>query len=199
MMTSNGPPTPKGVAGPPPPLVSRGSEEGWEMEIPTAGSPSRGGGRGPTTPPTQGRGMAPAAGGRRGPIGGRGTHDGPPSIQQDTMDHPLTHVDRKNPPLTQKVGGQDDGRGEDSQKNRPENSSRQTHMSRELRMLDHSDEPLPKRVRRPAREMDHDNSCEVTRESNMICPITCGCHNSLLDISKKTRVVSQILRSTRKI
>jgi len=47
--------------------------------------------------------------------------------------------------------------------------------------------------------MDNDNSCEVTRESNMICPITCGCHNSLLDISKKTRVFSQILRSTRKI
>ena len=72
-------------------------------------------------------------------------------------------------------------------------------MSLELRMLDHSDEPLPKRVRRPAREIDHDNSCEVTRDSNMICPITCGCHNSLLDISKKTRVVSQVLRSTRKI
>ena len=33
----------------------------------------------------------------------------------------------------------------------------------------------------------------------MICPITCGCHNSLLDISEKTRVVSQILRSTGKI
>ena len=29
--------------------------------------------------------------------------------------------------------------------------------------------------------------------------MTCGCHNSLLDISEKTRVVSQILRSTRKI
>ena len=29
--------------------------------------------------------------------------------------------------------------------------------------------------------------------------LTCGCHNSLLDISGKTRVVSQILRSTRKI
>ena len=72
-------------------------------------------------------------------------------------------------------------------------------MSRELRMLDHSDEPLPKRVRQPAREMDHDNACEVTRESNMICPITCGCHNCLLEISKKTRVVSQILWSTRKI
>ena len=33
----------------------------------------------------------------------------------------------------------------------------------------------------------------------MICPITCGCNNSLLDISKKTKVVSQVLRSTRKI
>jgi len=47
--------------------------------------------------------------------------------------------------------------------------------------------------------MDIDNSCEVTRESNMICPITCRCHNSLLDINEKTRAVSQILRSTRKI
>jgi len=47
--------------------------------------------------------------------------------------------------------------------------------------------------------MDQDNSCEVTRENNMICPITCGSHNSLLDISEKTRVVSQILQSTCKI
>jgi len=44
-----------------------------------------------------------------------------------------------------------------------------------------------------------DNSCEATRESNVICPIVCGCHNSLLDIKEKTRVVCQILRSTRKI
>ena len=66
-------------------------------------------------------------------------------------------------------------------------------------MLDHSNEPLLKRVRRPARETEYDNSCEVTRNSNMICPITCGCHNSLLDISKKTRVVSEVLRATRKI
>ena len=143
--------------------------------------------------------MAPAAGGRGGPILGRGMDDGPPSIQPETMDHLLTHVDRKEPPLTRKDGGQNGGRGKDNQKNRPGKASRHTHMSRELRMLDQSDEPLPKRVRRPAREMDHDNSCEVTRESNMICPIACGCHNSLLDISKKTRVVSQILRSTRKI
>jgi len=33
----------------------------------------------------------------------------------------------------------------------------------------------------------------------MICPITCGCQNSLLDIMEKTRVVSHILRATRKI
>ena len=33
----------------------------------------------------------------------------------------------------------------------------------------------------------------------MICPITCRCNNSLLDIGEKTRIVSQILRSTRKI
>jgi len=47
--------------------------------------------------------------------------------------------------------------------------------------------------------MTIDNSCEVTKESNMICPITCECHNSLSDIGEKTRKVSQILRSTRKI
>jgi len=66
-------------------------------------------------------------------------------------------------------------------------------------MLDHSEKPPPKRVRQPTRGIDIDNSCEVTRDSNMICPITCRCHNSLLDIREKTRVVSQILRSTRKI
>ena len=57
----------------------------------------------------------------------------------------------------------------------------------------------PKRAKRPTREIDIDNSCEVTRDRNMICPITCRCHNSLLDIREKTREVSQILRSTRKI
>ena len=41
--------------------------------------------------------------------------------------------------------------------------------------------------------------CEATRESNMICPTTCGCHNSLRDIEKKTHIVSQTLRSTRLI
>jgi len=33
----------------------------------------------------------------------------------------------------------------------------------------------------------------------MICPITCGCQNSLLGIREKTRIVSHILRATRKI
>ena len=33
----------------------------------------------------------------------------------------------------------------------------------------------------------------------MICPTTCGCHNSLRGIGEKTHIVSQILRSTRLI
>jgi len=36
---SNGPPTPKGVGGPTPPLVSRGSKEEWKTTIPTIGPP----------------------------------------------------------------------------------------------------------------------------------------------------------------
>jgi len=52
MMPSNGPPTPKGVGGPTPPLVSRGSEEEFDMKIPTGGSPSvEGGGGGQRLPP----------------------------------------------------------------------------------------------------------------------------------------------------
>ena len=33
----------------------------------------------------------------------------------------------------------------------------------------------------------------------MICPTTCGCHNSLRGIEEKTHILSQILRSTRLI
>ena len=40
-----------------------------------------------------------------------------------------------------------------------------------------------------------DKWCEATRESNMICHITCGCRNSLENIMEKTRVVSHILRA----
>ena len=199
MMTSNGPPTPKGVGGPSPPLVSRGSEEGWETEIPTMEFPSEEGRGGLGPPPTPGGGNAATAGKRLGTTLGRGGEDGPLPIQQGTRDHSLTHVARREPPPTWMDGERDEERREDSQKGRSVKSSRQPHMSRELRMLDHSVEPLPKRVRRPAREMEYDNSCEVTRNSNMICPTSCGCHNSLMDISTKTRVVSNILRSTRKI
>jgi len=53
---------------------------------------------------------------------------------------------------------------------------RRSHTSWELHMLDISEKPPSKRVGLPTRgaEAVH-NSCEATRESNMICPITCGC------------------------
>jgi len=67
-------------------------------------------------------------------------------------------------------------------------------------MLDPSENPPLKRARRSTRGTDlNDNSCEVTRDSNMICPITCGCRNSLLDIRDKTHVVPHILRASRDI
>ena len=172
MMTFNGPPTPKGVGGPSPPLVSRGSEEGWDPEIPTRGFPSEEGGGGLGSPPSPGGGNAATTGERLGTTLGRGGEDGPLPIQQGTRDHSLTHVDRREPPPTWMDGERDEGRREDSQKGRSGKSSWQPHMSWELRMLDHSDKPLQKRVRRPSREMEYDNSCEVTRDSNMICPIT---------------------------
>ena len=54
MMSSSGPPTPKGVGGPTPPLVSRGSEKEWKTKIPTWGPPTSNGRGGPTPLPTQG-------------------------------------------------------------------------------------------------------------------------------------------------
>jgi len=149
-------------------------------------------GGGPMTPPTPWGGMAPAPERGRGElILNRVNDDEPLPTQQEAADHSLTQGGGNEPLPTRKGRGQNEGRETDSHQHRPEKSARRTHTSRELRMLDHSDKPLPKRVRRPVRGMDKDNSCEVTRESNMICPITCGCHNSLLDISEKTRVDSQ--------
>jgi len=58
MMASNGPPTPKGVGGPTPPLVSRGSEEKGGTSRPTGGPPYVEGGGGPTSPP-RGRRLPP--------------------------------------------------------------------------------------------------------------------------------------------
>jgi len=198
-MPSNGPPTPKEVGGPTPPLVSRGSEEKGGTRKHTGGPPFLEGRGGPTSSPL-GRGEAPA------PIRGRvrlirtRTQDkDPPLTQRGGEDHSLTQEGAHEPPPTWEGIGKKGERETGSQQNRPDTSTRRIHTSRELRMLDHSEEPVPKRVRRPTRGMAIDNSCEVTRESNMICPITCGCHNSLLDIKEKTRVVSHILRSTRKI
>jgi len=196
MMSSNGPPTPKGVGGPTPPLVSRGSEEEGKTKKPTEGFPSSDREGEPTSPPRDGE-EAPASKKERG---------GLLRNQKGDEEPPLTNRGREGPILPQ--GGVYDhreGRGEnreekvESQQNRSEKSTRRTHTSRELRMLDPSDKPPPKRATRPTRGMTTDNSCEVTTESNMICPITCECHNSLLDIGEKTRIVSQILRSTRKI
>jgi len=46
----------------------------------------------------------------------------------------------------------------------------------ELRMLGQIEKPTSKRARRPTRGTEEvDNSFEATRESNMICPITCEC------------------------
>jgi len=107
---------------------------------------------------------------------------------------------RKEPPPTQDGREKDGRREEGSQQDRSKQSTRRSNTSRELRMLDPSENPPPKRVRRSTRGTDTiDNSCGATRESNMICPITCGCRNSLLDIRGKTRVVSHILRATQKI
>ena len=86
------------------------------MEIPTMGFPSEEGGGGLDPPPTPGRGIAATVGERWGTTLGRGGDQWPLSIQQGTGDHPLTLVDRKEPPSTWKDGKQDEGRGEDDQK-----------------------------------------------------------------------------------
>ena len=51
MMPSNGPPTPQGVGGPTPPLVSRGSEEEGGKRKPPEGLPSSGRKGKSTSPP----------------------------------------------------------------------------------------------------------------------------------------------------
>ena len=146
--------------------------------------------------PGEGGGVCPTRG-RGELIRNREVDEEPPPTQRGREDLILTQGGVHETP---REGRGKNGGGETgSQQNRPKKSTRRAHTSWELRKLDHSDKPPRERVRRPTRGMDIDNSCEITRESNMICTITCRCHNSLLDISEKTRVVSQILRSTRKI
>jgi len=59
MMPSNGPPTPIGVGGPTPPLVSRGSEEEGGKRKTTEGLPSSGREGKPTTPSRCGEEASP--------------------------------------------------------------------------------------------------------------------------------------------
>ena len=138
------------------------------MEIPTIGSPSVEGGGGLGPPPTPGGVQAADTRDRGGYMLDREGEEGPLPNQQRTRDYPLTHIDRRGLPSTGIEGVQGAGRREDSQKGRSGKLSRQPYMSRELRMLEHSDGPLQKRVRRPARELENDNSCEVTKNSNMM-------------------------------
>jgi len=182
------------------------------MRIPTGGPPKSQGGGGPTPPPIPGR--------RGGPTPNPGESDEAPltqggdkeplPIQQDKEEPPLDRGNREEPspsrsrraelPHNQEERRRDGGKQGRSAQDRPKQSIRRSHTSWELRMLDPSENPPQKRVRRSTRGTHiSDNFCEITRESNMICPITCGCCNSLLDIRGKTHVVSHILRATRNI
>ena len=141
MMPSNGPPTPKGVGGPTPPLVSRGSEEEGGTRKSTEGLPSSDR-EGKPTSPSRCEEEAPPSKKERGGLFRN---------QEGDEEPPPTNRGREGPVLPQ--GGVYDhreGRGEnreekgDSQQHRPEKSTRRTHTSRELRMLDPSDK-LPQR------------------------------------------------------
>ena len=171
MMPSNGPPTPQGVGGPTPPLVSRGSEEEGGKRKTTEGLPSSGK-KGTLTSPSRFEVEASPSNSEWGEC-----------IQSLKGDEelPPTHG-RKEGRILPQEGAHNlrEGRGEyrvefgDSQQQRPEKSTRRTHTSRELRMLDPGDKLPPKRARRPTGGMTTDILCEATRDSNMICPITCG-------------------------
>jgi len=142
--------------------------------------------------------LHPLMGGTRS-ISLRGKEE-PPLTRGGGEEPPPTRVGRKEPSHTQEQRRRDGGKEEGSLQDRSKQSIRRSHTSRELRMLDPSENPPQKRARRSTRGTDtKDNSCEVTRESNMICPIACGCRNSLLDIRGKTHVVSHTLRSTQNI
>ena len=196
MMPSNGPPTPQGVGGPTPPLVSRGSEEEGGKRISSEGLPPPGRKGYSASPAREEEELsAPSR------VGG-----GCPRYSKGDEEPPPTHGDKGACTSPQEGihnlrGGREETRGEydNSQQQRPDKATRRTHTSRELRMLDPEDKLPPKRARRPTRGMTTDTLCEATRESNMICPTTCGCHNSLRDIEEKTHIVSQTLRSTRLI
>ena len=100
MMTFNGSPTPKGVGGPSPPLVSRGSEKGWEMEIPTMGFPSVEGGGGKDPPLLRGgsRPRTRGIGGGTGCIGKGRNCPSPPNTELEITLSPTSIGEDPHPP-----------------------------------------------------------------------------------------------------
>jgi len=147
------------------------------MKIPKGGSPSEEGGGGATPLPERREASAPS-GGRGGLIRNREEDEEPPPAQRGGKDHPLTQGGANEPPSSLPGGkrkGRRKGEGKPAEPTKKIDATcplepGTTH-ARSQR------EPPPKRVRRPTRGIDIDNSCEVTRDSNMICPITCRCHN----------------------
>ena len=170
MMPSNRPPTPQGVGGPTPPLVSRGSEEEGGKRVAAEGLPS---------PGRKGKSTSPARVEDEVSPPNRDGGECPRDLMGDE-ECPPTHGKQGESILPQKWahnlrGGRGETREEygSSQQQGPDKATRRTHTSRELRMLDPGDKLPPKRARRPTRGMTIDILCEATRDSNMICPTTC--------------------------
>ena len=100
-------------------------------------------------PPLDG-GEAPApTKGRGGLSRNQKADEEPPPTQRGREDPILPQGGVYDPPLTREGRGENQEEKLESQQNRPGKSIRRTHTSRELRMLDHSDELPPKRARRP--------------------------------------------------
>ena len=164
MMPSNGPPTPQGVGGPTPPLVSRGSEEEGGKRISLEGLPSPGRkGYSAPTARVEEEVSPPIRDGGECPRNLKGDEESPPTHGKKgecTSPQQRAHNLR---------GGRGEAREEydNSQQQRPDKATRRTHTSRELRMLDPGDKLPPKRARRPTGGM----AAEATRDSNMICPL----------------------------
>ena len=159
MMPSNGPPTPQGVGGPTPPLVSRGSEEEGGKRISSEGFPPRGR-KGYSASPVREEEKLPAPNrvGGEGPCHSEGGEESPPA-------HGIKG--ECNPPQ-KRLHTLREGRAE----TRGEKATRRTHMSRELRMLDPEDKLPPKRARRPTRGMTTDTL--IVQAQKAAPSIVCG-------------------------
>ena len=122
-MTSNGPPIPKGVGGPTPPLVSQRSDVQVETRILTGGSPSLDGRGDPTSPPL-GRGEEPApTKGRGGLFRNREADEEPPPTQRGREDPILTQGGAHDPPPTREGREKNQEEKMESQQDQPEKST----------------------------------------------------------------------------